>query len=617
MRILRLFSLIRKFQMLRYAGYVGASLWFCWFLRVNDLFLEYRFSAFATHGLILAFSQLLTLGLLLYYRDISMYLRGRQWMTLFIALSVVGGLAWKVSFDILDLFVPRSVVIFQAMTFTILLVLDRRFFRGSVSAATNLRGKRYLVYGASEYGKSVVHFLLSRGRHSMRVVGFMCDDEKLGGQRILGLPIFVGASKEDIKKAKETLNLDGVIVCGADSNREAKVEILEACLELDLDVRICDDPLEGHKKIASSPLRPICLEDLIGSDKSVRLSPRQLSEFEGKSVLITGGAGSIGREICFQILEQGAKSIHVIDHSELSLYQLKTDLSENDLSRVTLMLGDVTNESFLSQTFSEFQFDVVIHAAAYKHVYFVAYNPIQSIINNVVSTSNLITLVKKFNVDKFVLISTDKAVQPSNTMGATKRVCELLVQSASQDTDHNCSFTIVRFGNVLGSSGSAVPHFLDQIKAGGPVTVTDKRVSRYFMTIPDAVSLVLKSVVLGSNGDLFVLKMGEPIRIYDLVVSLIKAHGLTPDKDISIKFIGLHPEEKISEELYDGDLDILVNAYDDFSRYRFSRFNVERIRNEVEKMVTLAREGDHRAVEVLNEVSSAEFLKTSNEIEAA
>ena len=202
-------------------------------------------------------------------------------------------------------------------------------------------------------------------------------------------------------------------------------------------------------------------------------------------------------------------------------------------------------------------------------------------------------------------------------MGATKRVCELLVQIASQDTHSKSCFTIVRFGNVLGSSGSAIPHFLNQIKAGGPVTVTDKRVSRYFMTIPDAVSLVLKAIVLGNNGDLFVLKMGQPIRIYDLAVSLIRAHGLIPGKDIDIKLIGLFPGEKLSEELHHDELDILVDGFEDFSRYRHLKLESKEIVSEVDKMISLARDGSSKSLDLLEEISNSSFVKDHQKNEAA
>ncbi|MDP2107237.1 MAG: nucleoside-diphosphate sugar epimerase/dehydratase, partial [Desulfobulbaceae bacterium] len=303
------------------------------------------------------------------------------------------------------------------------------------------------------------------------------------------------------------------------------------------------------QQIQSKHLRDITVDDLLGRD-SVKLDDAAIADYlEGKTVLVTGGGGSIGSELCRQIAKSRPKCLIIFDHSEFNLYAIELELLGKfpDLALIAV-LGDVKVENRVTWVFKEFKPEVVFHAAAYKHVPMVEKNPVEGVCNNVVGTRLVADAADRFGARRFVLVSTDKAVNPANIMGATKRIAEVYCQNLAQRS--KTKFITTRFGNVLGSAGSVVPLFEQQIKVGGPVTVTHKEITRYFMTIPESVGLILQAGAMGKGGEIFVLEMGEPVLIRDLAEQMIRLSGLRVGEDIQIQYTGLRPGEKLYEEVF-------------------------------------------------------------------
>jgi FlaA1/EpsC-like NDP-sugar epimerase len=332
-----------------------------------------------------------------------------------------------------------------------------------------------------------------------------------------------------------------------------KTEMEEwTALALDKGLKVLKAPVVNKMQEAGviGGIRPLQIEDLLNRTPITIESEELRSRHFNKSVLVTGGAGSIGSEIVRQVTQLDPELIIVVDQAESPLYELKLELLERFPNQnFKFVLADISNSYRLEKLFEEYQFSIVYHAAAYKHVPLIEDNPHEAIFVNIGGTRNLALLSKKYNVNRFVMVSTDKAVNPTNVMGASKRAAELFVQSLQNSPDNTTRFITTRFGNVLGSNGSVIPHFKKQIEKGGPVTITHPDIIRYFMTIPEACELVLQAGTMGKGGEIYVFDMGKPIKILDLAKRMIKLSGYTPDVDIKIDFIGLRPGEKLYEEL--------------------------------------------------------------------
>ena len=326
-------------------------------------------------------------------------------------------------------------------------------------------------------------------------------------------------------------------------------EVIELCNKTGLPTKILPSVSTTLTSSLSKEVREVRYEDLLGREP-VQVNQKGIYEFlHDKVVLVTGGGGSIGSELCRQIVGNVPKTLIIFDIYENCAYDIQNELKRNypDVHIETL-IGSVRDYDRMEDIFKEYKPDVVYHAAAHKHVPLMEDSPNEAIKNNCLGTLNVAKLADKYEVDNFVLISTDKAVRPTNVMGASKRICEMIIQSFADRTQHT-KFAAVRFGNVLGSNGSVIPLFLKQIENGGPVTVTHKEITRFFMTIPEAVSLVLQAGLFAKGGEIFVLDMGEPVKIYELAENLIKMKGHTPNGDIKIEIVGLRPGEKLYEEL--------------------------------------------------------------------
>lgn len=455
--------------------------------------------------------------------------------------------------------VPRTLGLLQP-TILLLLILSGRAVLAHLIAIfsierVNHSRPRVLIYGCGSAGRQLLSAL--RQSQDMLAVGFVDDDITLSGQILDGLKVYRPKQLETLIPEKE---VSGVMLAIPSATRKRRNEIILALRQFQISVRTLPGMLDlAHGRVKVSDLHDVVVDDLLGRN---RVSPDQVlirRNIVGKIVLVTGAGGSIGSELCRQIVEGEPKVILLLDHSEYALYSVHREIESLAISlknpvKVVALLGSITNSLLIDRIFSEWRPDVIFHAAAYKHVPLVEQNVVEAIRNNVMGTYNVARAAIDHGVTNFVLISTDKAVRPTSVMGTTKRLAEQLLQGMAEIQNDTC-FCMVRFGNVLGSSGSVVPLFRAQAHAGGPITITDREMTRYFMLIPEAAQLVIQAGAMSQGGEVFLLDMGEPVKILDLAHSVIALSGLTvrdsfnPDGDIEIREVGLRPGEKLYEEL--------------------------------------------------------------------
>lgn len=407
--------------------------------------------------------------------------------------------------------------------------------------------KRTLIIGAGEAAILVIKEMKNNKNSKYNPIALIDDDKYKVGKSILGIKI-EGTRKDIIKVCKEK-EIETIIIAAPSMNEEDKKEILDKCKKTECKIQMVPSiysVIDG--KVSLNQIKDVEIEDLLGR-KPIELEMQGISNYiKNKTVLVTGGGGSIGSELCRQISKFNPKRLIIFDIYENNAYDIQNELRHKSPNlNLLVLIGSVRDKKRLEQVFDKYKPDIVFHAAAHKHVPLMEDSPMEAIKNNVFGTLNVVECADKYNSERFVLISTDKAVNPTNVMGATKRICEMIIQS--YDKVSHTKFVAVRFGNVLGSNGSVIPLFKKQIAQGGPVTVTHKNIIRYFMTIPEATQLVLQAGAFAKGGEIFVLDMGEPVKIYDLAYDLIRLSGYEPNKDIKIKVTGLRPGEKLYEEL--------------------------------------------------------------------
>ena len=465
--------------------------------------------------------------------------------------------------------IPRSVILINWVLSLLAIGGVRIFARTLLSGNSNFKWlmfnfelnsrsdkKQVLVYGAGDAGVQLVSALEHSSEYNP--VGFVDDAQALQGNHIRGLDVY---SIDAIEGVISKLKVDEVLIAMPSASRIKRLAIINQLEPYPVLVRMLPGVAElAEGKVSIGDLREVSIKDLLGRE-SVEANKALLGKnITDKTVVVTGAGGSIGSELCRQIVFLKPKVLILYEMSELALYTIEKELSNIGMHSLDIypILGSVNNKTRLANVFKRFGVDTIYHAAAYKHVPMVEFNNTEGVDNNIFGTLNCAQVAIESGVETFVLISTDKAVRPTNTMGATKRSAELVLQALAAKQSAT-KFTMVRFGNVLGSSGSVIPLFKQQIKAGGPVTVTDENMIRYFMTIPEAVELVIQAGAMGLGGDVFVLDMGKPVRIDDLARKMIHLSGLEvkdeshPDGDIEIKYTGLRPGEKLYEELLIGD----------------------------------------------------------------
>lgn len=414
---------------------------------------------------------------------------------------------------------------------------------------------RVLIYGAGSAGRQLASAIADSGE--MRVVGFIDDDRSLHHRRVHGLRVY------DLNRLQdhiERLDITDVLLAIPSASRGRRTDIIAEIAQMGVGVRTLPGLMDlAHGTVHASDLREVTISDLLQREPVSYDSKDLVQHITGQVVLVTGAGGSIGSELCRQIAAMQPSKLLLIETNEFGLYAIHHELQPILGDRLVPLLGSVTNRERMNAIVGTWKPKMIFHAAAYKHVPLVEHNPLEGMYNNVLGTAVMAQIAASHGVGDFVLVSTDKAVRPTNVMGATKRLAELILQglSSADHARHTC-FSMVRFGNVLGSSGSVVPLFTRQIRQGGPITITHPDITRYFMTIPEAVHLVLQAGAMASGGEVFVLDMGEPVRIYDMARNMVQLSGLTvrdkthPDGDIEIKIVGLRPGEKLYEELLIG-----------------------------------------------------------------
>lgn len=461
--------------------------------------------------------------------------------------------------------VPRTMGLLHPIIFLALLSVSRMTIRFAlVDILHRANGgrelRRVLIYGAGRAGQQLS--LSLRHEPHVQVLGYIDDDARLNGQRLDSIPIY---SSDRLAWSIRTLMIDEVLIGLPRISRARRKEIIDALQNFQIQVRVLPSLsriIDGEVSI--NDLRAVQIEDLLGRDPVVPNTLLMGRNITGKTVLVSGAGGSIGSELCRQILGFRPDRLILVDQSEFALYAIDDELTaaaaqiDGPTIEVIPELGNVADRHSISRIYSRWKPDTVFHAAAYKHVPLVETNPVAGLRNNIFGTLYSCLAAEEVGVATFILISTDKAVRPTNVMGASKRVCELILQARSAK-GRSTVFTMVRFGNVLGSSGSVVPRFMAQIRAGGPVTLTHPDITRYFMTIPEAAQLVIQAGAMAKGGEVFVLDMGQPVRIRDLAASMVRLSGLSvrdeahPDGDIEIREIGMRPGEKLYEELLIGE----------------------------------------------------------------
>ena len=507
---------------------------------------------------------------------------------------------------------PRSVIVFDFLL-TVILVGGARLARRMVAerpdrATRRRRARGVLVVGAGSGGQMVVRELRLSPHLGARAIGFVDDDPRKRGMTAAGIKVL--GSTDEIGEILERKSPDEVIIAIPSAPGVLRAKVAAACREREIPVRTLPtvfELLRGGVQLTRQ-LREVRVEDVLGRDPVVMELDRVGTYLRDKIVLVTGAGGSIGSELCRQISRVGPRLLVMLDHAEGNLFGFDREmLDEWHFTRVEAVLADCKEGDRMLEVMQRFRPDVVFHAAAYKHVSLMESNPLEAVRNNAIATRMTAETAAAAGAERFVLISTDKAVNPRTVMGASKAMAEWIVEAAGQ-RHLDTRFTIVRFGNVLASSGSVVPIFRAQIEKGGPVTVTHPEMTRYFMTIPEAVQLVIQAGDLGTGmGDVFVLEMGEPVRILDLARNMISLAGYEPDRDVPIEFIGPRPGEKIHEELFNVDERAAPTVAERIVRaVRDRPLDPTWVESSVERLERLVAAGDEaglaeRVVEVVTE----------------
>jgi len=455
--------------------------------------------------------------------------------------------------QILDLPVPRSYIFIYVMLLSVCIIVPRFSYRFLRIAYRNheviWKSKPVvtMVVGAGAAGYMLVREMKNSKHLNRKIPCIIDDDPQKVGTYLQGIPI-VG-KKEDIPEMAKKYSIEEIIIAIPTLKDQDQKELLEICQKTACKIKILPGIYQMvNQEVDVSMLRDVSIEDLLGREPVELYMEKIGSYLKGKVILVTGGGGSIGSEICRQVALHGPKLLIILDIYENNVYDIQLELKKKhpDLNLVVL-IASVRDKHRIDDIFETYHPDIVYHAAAHKHVPLMEDSPDEAIKNNVKGTYNVASAANKYHVQKMVLISTDKAVRPTNVMGASKRICEMVMEVFSEIS--STEYTAVRFGNVLGSNGSVIPIFRQQIKAGGPVTVTHPDIIRYFMTIPEAVNLVLQCSAYANGGEIFILDMGEPVKIVDLAKKMIRLSGHVPGEDIKIEFTGLRPGEKLYEEL--------------------------------------------------------------------
>lgn len=525
------------------------------FLLVNNHIEKLQYVQLLYNTVVLSlFVYLVTFNILDVYRNITRFENGIDYIK-YIGLSIFSGaIVILIKFLFKAPLMGYKEIVFATILIAVAIVSYRviiRFLLNEINPIEKERTERknLLIIGAGEAANEIIKTVKNTMKGYYNIVGLIDDNPNKMNYAISGIKIL--GTRDDIAEICKQYKVDVIFFSISNIDNKNKKEILNICQETGVKIRVLPSVADIIKnKSLLQNLRDVEIEDLLGREP-ITLANENIGELiKGKSILVTGGGGSIGSELCRQIAKFNPSRLIIFDIYENNLYNIEMELKQNHYDEkfeIVAIVGSVRDKKRLEQVFKKYNPYLVFHAAAHKHVPLMEVSPLEAIKNNVFGTYNVANYADKYSVKRFILISTDKAVNPTNIMGATKRMCEMIIQAFNKKS--KTEFAAVRFGNVLGSNGSVLPLFKKQIANGGPVTVTHRDITRFFMTIPEAVSLVLQAMSYAKGGEIFVLDMGEPVKIYDLAVSLIKLSGLEPNVDIPIEITGLRPGEKLYEEL--------------------------------------------------------------------
>ena len=587
------------------AGLVALAYWLAYLTRFDgDLPRRYERLFLGTVGIVVAIKLIVFIGARFYtkwWRFTSV--RDLQAIVAACALSSVLVIA------LLSLWrpdglkpVPRGVFAFD-FVLTLVLIGGARFVVRSLverpARTTDLvaRGREVLIVGAGDAGVTLLREMKRNRSLGYVPVGIIDDDPRKKRLRVQGTRVL--GTRDELREILHERRVDEVVIAMPSAPGRVRQEVLEACRSAGVSCKTLPGLLELISgEVTVQQLREVRVEDLLGRAPVEVDFARVARYLTGRAVLVTGAGGSIGSEICRQIAGIGARSLVLLDHAENNLFEIDRELRDRGHAHLVPIIADVRDRTEMRRVFAVHRPEIVFHAAAYKHVPMMELNPLQAVANNSLATEWLAELAEESGVERFCLISTDKAVEPKTVMGASKALGERIVEAHAASS--GTRFTAVRFGNVLGSSGSVVPIFRRQIENGGPVTVTHPDMTRYFMTIPEAVQLVIEATGIADGGDIFVLDMGEPVRIMDLATNMIRLSGKEPGKDIRIEVTGIRPGEKLGEELFNVDETVTPTRYGKLRRATrppidpgLLRAGLERI---AERVVVADVEGAERAL---------------------
>jgi FlaA1/EpsC-like NDP-sugar epimerase len=509
---------------------------------------------------------------------------------------------------------PVAIIIYSLISFLFLIiyrVMVKYFFVYIKNA--KLDAIRVIIYGAGEAGITTKRSFDHDSKVNKQIIAFVDDDERKVGKTVDGIKILNAAGLETLVKEHQ---LDEIIFASYTIPTKRKNEVVDMCLAHDIKLlNIPAHEVWSKEKTRSQQIQSLNIEDLLGRE-SIHIDTAAIQkELKGKKILITGAAGSIGSEIVRQLLKFETGNIILCDQNETALHHLSLELEESHAgAKFHAFIGDVKDEGRMQYLFKTFKPEYVYHAAAYKHVPMMEDNPAEAVKTNVLGTKTLADLAMAHEVKKFVMISTDKAVNPTNIMGASKRIAEIYVQAINHSG--STRFITTRFGNVLGSNGSVIPRFKEQIEKGGPITVTHPEITRYFMTIPEACRLVLEAGSMGRGGEIFVFDMGESVKIDELARKMIRLAGLVPDKDIQIAYSGLRPGEKLYEELLNDGENTLATHHEKIMIGKVRAADYATVHQQIYELLEQAGINDNREVVLQMKAMVPEFKSQNSKFEA-
>lgn len=553
------------------------------------------------------------------YAGIVRYTGAKDTERIFIVISI-GSIIFfvinAISYFLTEKFlIPTSIVIIDWLVTIFIMVGSRlmvKFIHFEVTRGATEKS-RIVIFGAGESGHIAQRTLRRDAGTKFKVVAFVDDVLKGPNTRIDGTWVHPGDELESILVDKK---VDQLILSPLNMPSERKREVIETCLRNNVMVRAVP-PVSSWTdgELSFKQLRQVRIEDLLERNP-IRLDRENIAHtIKDKTVLVSGAAGSIGSELVRQICGYSPEQILLVDQAESALYDLEIEIkSRFSEVKIEPIITNIRNENRTKKIFELFDVDVIFHAAAYKHVPMMEHNPAEAILTNVKGTRNLADLANQFNVQRFVMVSTDKAVNPTNVMGASKRAAEIYCQSL--DAKSNTRFVTTRFGNVLGSNGSVIPLFRRQIEQGGPLTVTHADVTRYFMTIPEAAQLVLEAGAMGNGGEIYIFDMGKPVKIIDLAYKMLRLHGLEPDKDIAIKITGLRPGEKLYEELLNTKENTIATHNPQIMVAKVDEYSFDMVNDKLDDLVATVKTNDNMELVGKLKALIPEFVSNNSEFES-